>query len=384
LKKGIEASLYIHIPFCASFCDYCDFYSVNIKDVNEDYIASFINALVKDIKNQIDFFLVSEIPSVYIGGGTPSVLGKKIKLLLEAFNKINCFTSAKEFTIEANPESIDKEFLSICRENGVNRLSLGVQTLNDKSRMAVNRAQNTFVTEKKLELASRYFDCNLSVDLITGLPHQSEETVLNDINRVLKFGPSHISLYNLTVENDTALQEKIKNKTVTLPGIDCADSFWLSGRGALLNAGFEHYEVSNFARYGKRCAHNIRYWRMQNWIAAGPAASGTIINENESSAIRFSYSHDTDAYIKNINNEKAVYIDNREELDSLTLLKECILMGYRYIDGADPVLFQNRFGFSIEKCIPKTLDKWKEKNIMLFLNSFLCEAFLELEKKQAS
>ena len=372
-----EASLYIHIPFCKSLCDYCDFYSIAVKDVNEGFIDSFINALINDIKNQINLFGVKKIPSLYIGGGTPSVLGNKIRILLDALKNLPHYT---EFTIEANPESITEEFLDICRDYGINRLSLGIQTFHEQSRLAVNRTGDAAVLEDRIDLASQYFPDMLSVDLITGLPYQDRKIVLNDIKRALAFCPSHVSLYSLSVEEGTPLKEKIRHGTVTLPDSDTLDSIWLTGREALLKEGFEHYEVSNFARQKagypasqKRCLHNIRYWQMRSWLGAGPAACGTVIDEESSSATRFTYADNVEEYLSKQGT------GDSEQITRDTFVRECLLMGFRYIDGPDTVLFKQRFGFTIEDCIGKTLEKWKAKNKMLFLNSFIYDAFSELE-----
>jgi len=381
------ASLYIHIPFCNSLCDYCDFFSVPIKKINDDYIDFFIAALIKDIKNQINFFNIKDIPSVYTGGGTPSVLGKKIKTLLDALNKLPNF-SPREFTVEANPESITSELFAILRGEGVNRLSLGIQTFNQKSRLAVNRTGDTYGLEDRLSLASKYFKGMLSVDLITGLPYQNTEIILNDIKRVLSYDVSHISLYSLTIENGTPLYENINKKIVTLPDSDFCDSLWLTGRDALLEAGFDHYEVSNFARHGKQCLHNVRYWQMKSWMGAGPSASGTIIDKESPAAWRYTYPEDMDKYLESIKTTdsnrsfKNIIDVNKEVLDNDVLLRESLLMGFRYKNGPDKKLFKKRFGITIEECIPQTLKKWKGKNKLLFLNGFLCDAFSELDRKQ--
>jgi len=309
------------------------------------------------------------------------VLGNKIKILLDGLNEI-IKKPPVEFTIEANPESLSQEFLSICREKGVTRLSLGIQTFNEKSRIALNRLGS--VTEEKLSLASRYFPDTLSFDLMTGLPYQTEEIILNDIKTVLKYKPSHISLYSLTLEDNTPLKEKIKNKSVMLPAGDQADCLWLTGKETLLNNGFDHYEISNFARRGAECLHNIRYWRMQNWIAAGAGASSTIFDESAPKAKRYTYINDADIYIKTILEDKESFPSSKcvilEEVDRKTLLKECIIMGYRYKEGPDYLLFKKRFGCTVQQCIGKTLLKWKDKNKMLFLNSFLCDALYEIDE----
>jgi len=367
------SSLYIHIPFCAAFCDYCDFYSVL---TDSAFPEAFINALITDIKHQIDFFGVREIRTAYIGGGTPSVLGKHIASLFSALKKIQGF-SPVEFTVEANPESADEEFLAACREGGVNRLSLGVQSFHEPSRLAVNRTGDARLLEKRLSLCSRYFPGALSADLITGLPYQTEKIITEDIRRLLAFEPAHVSLYSLTLESNTPLEEKVKTKTVTLPDRDTADSLWLVGRDALLKKGYQHYEVSNFALNGKRCLHNTVYWQMRGWLGAGPSASGTVIDEEAGTGKRFTLAPDVDGY-KNEPSLNAAYC---EELDRPALIRESLLMGFRYADGPDSQLFKARFGCNIEDCIGRTLSNWKNRDIMLFLNAFLRDAFAELENQ---
>jgi len=381
-----SASLYIHIPFCDSFCDYCDFYSVNRKNYNEDYIDSFITALIACINYQIEYFDIGEIPTAYIGGGTPSVLvPSQISRLFDALKKLPPF-SPVEFTVEANPESLTEEFLFSCRQGGVNRLSLGVQTFHEPSRISVNRKGGASLLESRLNLACQYFSgaengASLSLDLMTGLPYQDEKTLSEDITRVRAHNPSHISLYSLTVDNNTPLEKKIKSKQIILPDADKADSLWLFGRDLLESKGYNHYEISNFALEGKQCLHNMRYWQMKNWIGAGPAASGTLICEETAQAKRFTFAQDVDAFIKTPLSDFAYgkYI-HCENIDKTTLLKDAILMGYRCKEGPDKELFKKRFGYTLEEFIPKTIEKWKEKDKMLFLNNFLSEAFIEIEK----
>jgi len=334
----------------------------------------FVKAVIEDVTYQLEFFNVKKIVTAYIGGGTPSVLGaRRIGFLLGALNALPGFAPV-EFTVEANPESAGGEFLSACREGGVNRLSLGAQTFHEPSRRAVNRQGSAAMLQERLALVSRFFPGGFSADLITGLPYQSEKIVLNDVERLLAFNPAHVSLYSLSVEDGTPLHEKAKAKTAALPSADEADSMWLAARSALIEAGFEHYEVSNFALPGKRCLHNLRYWLMDSWLGCGPAASGTLINEETAAAKRFTFAPDADAYIKT----PSILTANCEELDSSALIKECLLMGYRCSEGPDAQKFKRRFGRSIEDCIGQTLSRWKTRDKMLFLNAFLREAFAEL------
>jgi len=351
-----------------------------LDEKSENILDLFIKALIEDIKYQIDYFNVKEICTVYIGGGTPSVLGaKRLHILLKTLNAISGF-SPVEFSIEANPESVTEEFLSACREGGINRLSLGVQAFNEKSRLAVNRRGDVNLLEKQLALVSNMFPGAFSADLITGLPFQSEESVKEDIKRLLAFNPVHVSLYSLTLEEGTPLEKKVKTGAVSLPDDDASALLWLAGRDALINAGFSHYEVSNFALEGKRCLHNIRYWNMDEWLGAGPGASGTVINEEKGTAERFTYAPDLKSYLN------SHFIQNAacEKLDRNALIRETLLMGCRYREGPDKEKFNRRFGRAIEDCIPKTLENWKDKDKMLFLNQFLIEAFSELSANQSA
>jgi oxygen-independent coproporphyrinogen-3 oxidase len=294
-----------------------------------------------------------------------------------------------EFTVEANPESADEDFLKACVSKGVSRLSLGVQTFHEPSRLAVMRHGGDML-EERLALAAEYFPGAFSVDLITGLPHQSAAIVQNDIKRVLAFNPAHISLYSLTLEPQTPLWEKVSQRgeaALSLPFGDEADNLWIAGRDELEKNGFPQYEVSNFAPPEKTCAHNIRYWHMENWIGAGPAASGTIIDDASGTGKRFTYSADINTYLAAPRIQSACV----EELDKTSLIHESLLMGFRYRKGPDPILFRKRFGCSIEDCIPQTITRWRKRDFfemennmapsregLLFLNSFLRDAFGEV------
>ena len=389
----MTSSLYIHIPFCANSCDYCDFFSVPINiENNVNFIDTFIDALLGDIEDQFAFFGVDYVPTVYMGGGTPSVLGAArierllagLRALLKPMKKVPA-----EFTIEANPESADEDFLQACAAGGVNRISMGVQTFHEPSRHAVHRGGGELL-EKRLAAAAAYFPNALSADLITGLPFQTAGMVREDIERLLVFKPVHVSLYSLTLDPHTPLGRQLSRRgaaALCLPCGDEADSMWIAGRGKLEEFGLAQYEVSNFALTGKTCAHNIRYWRMENWLGAGPAASGTIIDDKTGSGRRFTYPDDIESYLDPKNARKTV-----EELDRSDLIRESLLMGFRYRKGPDPAIFKKRFGCGIEDCIPKTISRWRERGFfeaqedgslapsregLLFLNSFLRDAFSE-------
>jgi oxygen-independent coproporphyrinogen-3 oxidase len=386
--KDSDFSLYIHIPFCSSLCDYCDFYSEKLSGTP----GAFINALLTDIEYQLEFYNVKKVSSLYIGGGTPSVLGGDIRRLTERLKELLGGRTGEnfEFTVEANPETASGDFLETLKACGANRISVGVQTFNEPSRRAVNRAGDVSKLPSELSLISRFFD-NFSADLITGLPFQNTAIVLEDVKRVLDFGPSHISLYSLVPDGD-GLRKNIALGKYRLPDGDSSDSMWLAAKEALEKAGYSHYEVSNFALPGKQCAHNLRYWRMENWLGAGPSASGTIIDEGTGTGKRTTFPANAIAYTASKNPHTDSITEN---LSRRILMQESLLMGYRCSLGPDNAAFRRRFGCGIEECIPASISRFKEKGFFLekaddslplpapvmtlFLNRFLEEALDELD-----
>ena len=389
------ASIYIHVPFCATTCDYCDFYSIKVKP-NDKCLDFFIKKILEDFEVIINIYKIKNIPTLYFGGGTPSLLGaQRISYFLHSINSLitaYSISSPYEITLEANPEHCDEVFLKAAKESGINRLSIGVQSFNEASRKAVNRAGQGRVLHDKLETIAEYYSENssnsFSIDLISGLPFQNEKDLIEDINRILEFKPCHISLYQLTVDPSTSLGKHSAANQVQLPSKDKADRLWLLGRDKIEEAGLRQYEVSNFSLPGKESLHNLRYWHMQNWIGLGPAASSTLINDETGTGIRITNNADFIMWLERKTGIKAP--SNIENLNTQELIKETFLMGFRLLDGPDITLFKQRFNKNIEEIIPKTINSWRSKGLftqerisltkdgLLFLNSFLIEAFEEM------
>jgi oxygen-independent coproporphyrinogen-3 oxidase len=392
----VTASLYIHVPFCSGCCDYCDFYSRPLnKDGTrlEDYFDKYIKKILLDAETQFSRFGVECIPTAYIGGGTPSVLGARgIARLLRGLDALwPDGVRPREISVEANPESAGPDFLSAALENGATRLSLGVQSFHEASRRQVRRTGDGRLLSERLKLASEFFPGAFSADIISGLPFQDEKVLLEDIEKLLFYEPAHVSLYALTVEAGTPLAKKSR-KAAGLPPADEADRLWIRGRDFLEAAGYGQYEVSNFCLPGKESRHNIRYWRMENWLGLGPAASGTLIDDGEARGLRRTVASDTERWLRG----KPGALETEEVLDSLTLIRETILMGFRYIQGPDPALFRRRFGRDIEGFIWQTASRWRERGLMrpdraaltreglLFLDPFVVDAFEEIDAASAA
>jgi oxygen-independent coproporphyrinogen III oxidase len=382
----VEASLYLHVPFCAGACDYCDFYSVRCEraDPRQD---AFVDRILAEIEAGLDREGIDAVPTLFIGGGTPTLLGApRLKRLLEGTLAL-CPTRPAEITVEANPESLSEAVVAALAEGGADRISLGLQSLNQRSRAAVCRIGSIESSIHALDLISKTFTGRFSVDLIAGLPFQDDSSLRSDIRRVLDSGAAHVSLYSLILEEGTPLAERAGSGVADLPDEERSDTLWIEGRDALEEAGLAQYEVSNFARPGEECRHNLRYWRMESWLGFGPAASGTLVDEAAGTARRVTVPPDVDAWLagKTVSTEEAI--------DRTALMEEIFMMGFRTLAGVDAVLFKRRFGEPIETFIGNTLASWRRRGLaaekipaltregLLFLDPFVLECLAEMETK---
>ncbi|NOZ07349.1 MAG: radical SAM family heme chaperone HemW [FCB group bacterium] len=265
------AGLYLHIPFCRSKCPYCDFYS---RPDREAYIPDFVRALSQEIALYGD--LMQEKPllsTVFFGGGTPSLLtSAQLEQILTIIGDYFSLSPSVEISLEANPGEISFEKLKAFRSLGINRLSLGCQSFNDKHLKFLQRihtASDSLRTFSEARLAG--FE-NISLDLIFKMPGQSPEDLAQDLKRAIDLEPEHISAYSLTVERGTPLYKTVREGRVSLPGEAEDAALFLLTRQMLAEAGYEPYEISNFARPGFPCRHNLAYWQFKSYLGMGPSA----------------------------------------------------------------------------------------------------------------
>ena len=295
--------LYIHIPYCLQKCGYCDFFSKPSGTVPPEY--------VKAVSRQIEYlakaFCVEEWKSVYIGGGTPSLLNpsdlknlcKTIKAA--ATNKAAPLAANCEWTIEMNPGTLSRELLETAASCGINRLSVGVQCKNQKVLDAIGRRASEAQIEEAARLIKNFWPNEWSADLIAGLPFQTKEDIARDIDFIERNGAKHVSLYALTLEEGTPLKNAIDAGKIPYDEED-AEELWLYGRDLLEERGFAQYEVSNFAKAGFESKHNSAYWALDSYLGAGAGAAGTIYGKP--TGWRYTNVLDAAEYIKFWNENK--------------------------------------------------------------------------------
>ena len=286
-----KLGIYIHIPFCRSKCDYCDFYSLAGR---EDRMDQYQKALLSHIKETAPLAQDFPVDTIYIGGGTPSYYGaKRLKELLGVVHKLYKVEKDAEVTVECNPDSVDVKSLKILRKAGVNRLSMGMQSANACELERIHRIHTPQQVNEAATAARKAGFTNLSLDLIYGLPGQTMDSWKATVEHALSLIPQHLSCYGLKVEEGTPLAARVAEGEV-LPDDDQQADLYLWTVGRLERAGYPQYEISNFAKPGFASRHNLRYWLTQPYIGFGPGA------HSDFGGRRYSFVRDLDAYIQGV------------------------------------------------------------------------------------
>jgi putative oxygen-independent coproporphyrinogen III oxidase len=276
-------SLYVHWPYCESKCPYCDFNSHIIENVDVDHwTKSYSNQLIQIQKMLVKYNVNFEnINTIFFGGGTPSLMPiTLIEEILNISSKLFNFKKNIEITLEANPSSYEREKFKEIKKLGINRLSIGVQSLNDNNLKFLGRRHNYQDAEKAIELATNNFD-NVSIDLIYALYGQNIENWTKELESILnKFNLQHLSLYQLTIEEGTKFYKDHKKGHLKKLDTELATDFYNITNSILNEFEFKRYEVSNYAKTGFECNHNLNYWNSENWIGIGPGAYGRLWSSN--------------------------------------------------------------------------------------------------------
>ncbi len=339
MNKGI----YIHIPFCVKKCLYCDFCSTSDWTMQEAYVTALINDMKKHKGECAD--------TVFIGGGTPTVLGEGLLAVIDAVRETFVLSKDYEFTVEANPGTVDVSLLTKMKKAGVNRLSLGVQSFNDNELEALGRIHNSKEAIDAFYMARKAGFSNINIDLMLSTPNQTIKSVEHTLDAIKALNPEHVSAYSLIIEEGTPFYDMDLN----LPDEDTERDIYHYAVERLKAMGFERYEISNFAKKGYECRHNIKYWTGDEYLGFGCAAASYTDN------YRFTNTYDILSYIQ------GVRLDEKELIDKNEQLKEKFLLGLRMSRG---VKYNGEFKEKIEKLIAQGLIENKDGYIRLTKKGF--------------
>lgn len=365
-----KISLYIHIPFCAQKCLYCDFPSFARKD---HLRKAYIEALNKEIISLREKHNNLEINTIFIGGGTPSVLeANELECLLKEVAKLNMAKDI-EYSMECNPGNLTEEKLEVMKKYGVNRISMGLQAKQDNLLKGLGRIHNYKTFKENFLLAKKVGFNNINVDLMFGLPNQRLNEWEETLREIISLEPAHISAYSLIIEEGTAFYNLYENDKLKLPTEEEERKMYHLAKKILEENGFNQYEISNYAKEGKECRHNLAYWNMDNWIGVGSAAASYINGK------RIKNISSVEEYINSINEkgEAVEEIINNSKNDNI---EEFMFMGLRKINGIDENEFKNRFSMNINDVYGEILNKYIDEGLLIRESGriFLSEKGIEI------
>lgn len=361
-----NVGLYIHIPFCKHKCQYCDFKSYSGKENLIDQYIKWLKFELKgvgegnrlDYENKLDDLAI--VKTIYIGGGTPSFIDSKyITEILQICKENYTIGEKAEITIEINPGTVDQEKLIAYKESGINRLSIGLQSTQDRLLEKIGRIHTYKDFVNTYQMARKAGFKNINVDLMLGLPEQSLQDLEQSLNEILELNPEHISVYSLIIEEGTPFYEKMKKGQIELPDDEEERKMYWLVKNRLEQKGYIHYEISNFAKPGFESKHNLSCWNQEEYIGIGSSAHSYTNN------VRYSNIDSIEDYIKNYEEDKETdnFIFNEKQNKS-SKMKEFMMLGLRKIQGIHIQDFKNKFGENPIYVYRKELEKLINEDLL--------------------
>ncbi|HGC6793139.1 TPA: radical SAM family heme chaperone HemW [Streptococcus agalactiae] len=355
LKKPTSA--YVHIPFCTQICYYCDFSKVFIKNQPVD---AYLQALIREFRS----YDITELRTLYIGGGTPTSISavQLDYLLTELIRDLNLNT-LEEFTIEANPGDLTVDKIEVLQKSAVNRVSLGVQTFNDKHLKRIGRSHNEAQIYSTIDALKTAGFQNISIDLIYALPGQTMDDVRSNVAKALSLNIPHLSLYSLILEHHTVFMNKMRRGKLHLPTEDLEAEMFEYIISEMERNGFEHYEISNFTKPGFESRHNLMYWDNVEYYGVGASASGYL------DGIRYRNRGPIQHYLKGVSEGNARL--SEEVLSKNEMMEEELFLGLRKKEGVSIGKFEQKFGTSFEKRYGQIVQELQSDGLLKENNGFI-------------
>lgn len=351
-----ELGIYIHIPFCKQKCFYCDFCSfANKNEMQERYVEAVINE-IKNITHKEKY----TVTTIYFGGGTPSILNPEyIKNILQEIESSFKILDDAEITIEINPGTVNEEKLKKYKEYGINRLSIGLQSANDKILKKIGRIHDYKQFEETFFYARKCGFKNINVDLMIGLPTQTIEDVKQTLEKIIQKNPEHISVYSLIIEEGTIIEKLINENKLQLPDEETERIMYWTVVNELKENGYNQYEISNFSKKTYESKHNTNCWKQKQYVGLGTSAH-SYLNKK-----RYSNTNNIEEYIKNIQeNNISKNITIHEEQTEESTMNEYMLLGLRMIQGININEFKQKFKTDPTTKYKKILEKLQKENLI--------------------
>nr|WP_302828875.1 radical SAM family heme chaperone HemW [uncultured Bacteroides sp.] len=327
------AGIYIHIPFCKTRCIYCDFYSTTRSELKKRYIR----ALCQELRMRQDYLEGATIETIYFGGGTPSQLDEEdFRLVFSTIGEVYGLEDTKEITLEANPDDLTEEYVAMLRHLPFNRISMGIQTFDDTTLKLLNRRHNAAQAIEAVGRCRRAGFENISIDLIYGLPGETDERWERDLEQAVSLNVEHISAYHLTYEEGTRIYELLQTHRIREVDEESSVRFFSTLIDTLGAAGYEHYEISNFCRPGKHSRHNTSYWKGIPYLGCGPSAHSFNTHTREWNIASL------EEYMHGIETDRRKF--ETEYRDRATCYNECIMTCIRTQWGVPLEYVEQEFG----------------------------------------
>lgn len=355
LKKPTSA--YVHIPFCTQICYYCDFSKVFIKNQPVD---AYLQALIREFRS----YDITELRTLYIGGGTPtSISAVQLDYLLTELSRDLNLNTLEEFTIEANPGDLTVDKIEVLQKSAVNRVSLGVQTFNDKHLKRIGRSHNEAQIYSTIDALKTAGFQNISIDLIYALPGQTMDDVRSNVAKALSLNIPHLSLYSLILEHHTVFMNKMRRGKLHLPTEDLEAEMFEYIISEMERNGFEHYEISNFTKPAFESRHNLMYWDNVEYYGVGAGASGYL------DGIRYRNRGPIQHYLKGVSEGNARL--SEEVLSKNEMMEEELFLGLRKKEGVSIGKFEQKFGTSFEKRYGQIVQELQSDGLLKENNGFI-------------
>ncbi len=379
--------IYVHVPFCISKCAYCDFNSFVPK--SETVMTEYVDAVISHMADYREAGRGYVADSVYFGGGTPTALPQReLRRLLSSVSKNFDVSKKAEFTVEVNPGTADLSLFKMMRRCGVNRISMGLQSADNRELAALSRCHTRQEFVDSFRLARQAGFDNISVDLMFGIPGQTTASLLKSLSFVMMLEPEHVSLYNLKIEPGTPFYKNRDELRAVLPSEEIEFEMYRAAIEALEKRGYLQYEISNFARFGYRCLHNLKYWNCEEYLGFGVSAH-SYFNSN-----RFAFIDRVDRYIAAVKdkNSPVTVTKESETLEARERMGEYIMLRFRLNDGIGSVDFARRFGVSFESLYGRKIEKYVKDGFVekregsyaltpagMFVSNYILSDILEFE-----